>query len=226
MQNTQDPLGRVTEYDTRPGGSGRAEFLARLTDLAEELRDMERRPLRLSDIDARFERLGGMEDEGLLSEEQYHGLPSDGRKVVDEFASLLVRQRSMLRDAYADPGVLSDMVAVLETRWSAKHSGRAVPRAVVLAAVRGRSSDSFVDAVAMTKTVRGAVNGTGCALLKCEEWFLDLLRDSYGTKRLASVHVDKLSADEVEAVVALWDEDLSSDFHRLHDVVEAVRRIG
>lgn len=226
MQNTQDPLGRVTEHDPRHDGSGRDEFLARLEDLTEELRDMERRPLRLSDIDTRLERLGGMEDEGLLSEEQYRGLPADGRKVVDEFASMLVRQRSKLRGAYGDPGVLSDMTTVLETRWSAKHPGRAVPRAVVLAAVRGRSADAFVDAVAATKTVRGTVNGTGCALLKCEEWLLDLLRGSYGTKRLTSVCVDELSADDVEAVVALWDEDRSSDFHRLHDVVEAVRRIG
>lgn len=226
MHSTQNPLSRVTEYDSRYGGSGRDEFLTRLTDLTEELRDMERRPLRLSDIDTRLERLGGMEDEGLLSDEQYRALLLDERRVVDEFSSLLVRQHGLLRGAYADPGVLADMVAVLETRWSQKHPTRAVPRAVVLAAVRGRSSDAFVDAVAVTKTVRGIVNGNRCALLKCEAWFLELLRDSYGTKRLASVYVDELSADDVEAIVALWDEDPSSDFHRLDVVVEAVRRIG
>lgn len=204
-------------------GTGDA-FDALLRSFTEELRVMGERQLRLADIDARLVRLYEMEDQGLISEEQYQRMDVPARRTVDAFASALVHQRSVLRDAYEDPVVVADVFAVLEESWRRANPARICPRGEVLVVVGRLQANHQLAITAPFLAARPRAGGHRSILLRCEEWYFEMVT------ALGARHVGPplrgISPEERDAVTVLWDEDPASEFHRLDTVLDTVKRIG
>jgi hypothetical protein len=215
----------LTVPEVAEGVPVRDDFVDLLEGLTRDLRALEGRQIRLSDIDFRLRRLGEMEDAALLSAKQYRRMPAPHREAYDSFVAVLLRHRTALRNAYRDPVVVRDIVDSLRDRWSSDNPGRRVPCGTVLAVLRGLPYDGQTAATIGPITLRGTASSRTSILLRCEEWLYEVLRDDVGPQRISGT-LTNLTPEEEEAVVALWSEDPSADFHRLNVVLEAARCIG
>jgi len=204
-------------------------FSARLREIIEELATMGATPLRLAQIDVRLIRFGEIEDETMLSEEQYRRMTDGQRRVFDAFSAELHRQKVIVRSAYDQPEVIADAFSTLEAAWRLRNGGH-VDRSAVLVLLRAYPRNELL---AITTKAVTAAPGSGASrrsgflggVLRCETWYVDMLLAELGS-RYVSEPLRTLSIDEQDAVLALWDDEKSSEFHDLHHVLDAVRRLG
>lgn len=204
-------------------------FSARVREITAELADMGSVPLRLRHIDDRLVRFGQIEDEVLVSEEQYQRMSAGQRRVFDEFVAELHNQRATVLRAHTDPGVVADAFRELENAWSLR-TGVPVVRDTVLAVLDGYPvaelfsiTSRAVTAVPRVDRMHRSTPRIG--VLRCEAWYYHVLLAEVGPKRLRGL-LRGLSVDEQDAVLALWDDEKSSEFHDLDRVLDAVRRLG
>jgi len=216
----------VSSRDADTGGPGSVAYVVSWKSSITELRDMERRQLRLADVERTLERINVMEEADFLTRKQYSALPEEDRAVFDEFFVLHSRQRDRLKNAYSDPVVLRDAATLLESRWSQNHSNGRVPRDPVLVAVYGCTTNAPVDALLATRVIAGSFNGRGSVLVRCEEWFVDVLVDKIGSSRVFAASIAGVSDEDVGIAVGLWGEDRSSFLHHPASLMNVVRRIG
>lgn len=221
----QRPTSGATAAATEPSDG----FSIRLREITGELVAMGSQPLRLTQIDARLVRFGEIEDETLISEEQYQRMTVGQRRVFDEFIAELHKQSTTVRSAHSQPGVIADAFEELELSWC-RHQGSHVDRAVVLVVLHAYPVPELLAITARAATVLPHRNGSRQGsprggVLRCEAWYHQVLLEQLGPRRLGAPLRD-LSAEEQEAVLALWDEDESSEFHDLQHVIDAVRRLG
>lgn len=204
-------------------------FSTRLREITEELMAMGSRPLRLTEIDVRLVRFGEIEDETIISEEQYQRMTVGQRRVFDEFVTELHRQSTTVRTAHTQPSVIADAFDVLETAWRERH-GNPLDRSTVLVVLRAYPLPELLAITARAATVlpgrsTSPQRSSRVGVLRCEAWYHQVLLDELGARRLGAPLRD-LSLEEQEAVLALWDEEASSEFHDLQHVIDAVRRLG
>ena len=202
-------------------------FSARLLEVIAELVALGETPLRLADIDARLTRFGQIEDEFLISNEQYQNLDYRQRAVFDAFLQEYHKQSTAVRFAHSAPGVIEDAMLELETAWRSRQPGTEPDRAPVLAVAR-RCSETGLLAIAISSSTvlpRGASRSHGTRLLRCEQWLFGVLAESVSTGRLRTP-LTGFTEDEYEAILSLWEEDPTSEFHDPGSVLEAVRRLS
>lgn len=209
-----------------PAGEG---FSNRLRDITEELAAMGSQPLRLAQIDTRLVRFGEIEDETLISEEQYQRMSGQQRRVFDEFIDELHRQRATVRSAYTQPGVIADAFDELEASWRERH-GDHVDRTSVLVVLHAYPVPELLTVTARAATVlpqpgTGRQSSSRGGVLLCQAWYHQVLLEELGHRSLGEP-LRNLPPEEQEAILALWDDEPSSEFHDLGHVLDAVRRLG
>lgn len=219
---------------TRPDGDSASDrrnpidgFSARLLEVIGELSAMGETPLRLADIDTRLARFGQIEDELMISNEQYQSMDDHQRAVFDAFMQEYHEQSTVLRFAHTSPGVVEDVMCELETAWRSQQPGTEPDRSPVLA-VAHRCSETGLLAIAISSSTvlpRVATRAHGTRLLRCEHWLFGVLADSLPPRRLRTP-LTGFTEDEYEAILSLWEEDPTSEFHDPGTVLEAVRRLS
>lgn len=202
---------------------GFSETLRRTTD---ELRTMGSRPLRLADIDRRLIRFGEIEDETLISEEQYQRMRPAQRRLFDEFITELHRQQATVRSAHTEPGVIADAFGDLEHLWRLRNPDVEPSRELSLAVLARTPEDELLAIAVKASAARTGTTRTSRPILVAAEcWLLDLVASSGSGRQITSL-IANVAADEREATVSLWEDDPAAEFHRLDAVLDAVRRLG
>lgn len=186
-------------------------------------------PLRLAHIDTRLLRLGAIEDEIFVSAKQYHRMSIEQQRVYDDFFDEFRKQSAAVRTAHTQTGVIADAFNKLETEWCTRHRSHA-DRTAALVILRKYPSTELLLLTSYAATVAPTPRGDrrvvpSVGILRCEEWYYRALLDEIGPRYLGEP-LRGVSAQEQDAVLALWDENESSDFHDLENVLDAVRRLG
>lgn len=186
-------------------------------------------PLRLAHIDTRLLRLGAIEDEIFVSAKQYHRMSIKQQRLYDDFFHEFRKQSATVRTAHTQTGVIADAFNKLETEWRTHHGSHA-DRTAALVILRKYPSTELLMLTSYAATVAPTSRGDRrvvprVGLLRCEEWYYRALLDEIGPRHMGEP-LRGASAQEHDAVLALWDENESSDFHDLSNVLDAVRRLG
>lgn len=226
--------GASRSPSARPGGDYRTDtqnpidgFSARLLEVIAELVAMGDAPMRLADIDDRLTRFGQIEDEFLISNEQYQSMDDQQRAIFDTFMHEYHKQSTTVRSAHTAPGVVEDAMRDLEKAWRSRQPGTEPDRTPVLA-VAHRCSETGLLAIAISSSTvlsRGTDRARRTRLLRCEQWLFGVLAESLPPSRLRTP-LTGFTEDEYEAILSLWEEDPTSEFHDPGSVLEAVRRLS
>jgi hypothetical protein len=204
-------------------------FVARLREVTMELATMGAEPLRLTHVDTRLLRFSVIEDEIFVSAKQYQRMSVDQQRVYDEFFDEFRRQSATVRAAHTQTGVITDAFNKLETAWRRRHRSHD-DRTVVLVVLHTYPTTELLSITSKAATVVPGPRGdrrvaSRVGLLRCEEWYYRALLEEIGPRHLGEP-LRGVAIEEQDAVLALWDEDESSEFHDLRNVLDAVRSLG
>jgi hypothetical protein len=202
-------------------------FFPGLLRVTAELENLKSEPLRLHQLDARLMRLQDLENEFLITDDQYDLMSEQQREIWGRYISAWSAERARIRHAHSDPGVIADTWEALERVWQLAFPGREPSREKVLCVLQGEPDLELTEIILPEVTVapRGRSRWQW-SLLHCPEWLYEALQAFVEeVEARLSAPLKGLTPAELEFITALWEDDPKALYFKLETALEAARNL-